>query len=493
MRPRVQNRRSWRLKSCRCSCVHLHFAKKDYQGHLYAELQPPLKMGSASIPNAFSLASQVETFSFPLHEPKRNTRLGCNCPSISFVNNPLKIAYFSAGWTTWQQRVVAGVLQYAETHGPILVRYFAPPRENFAASVAELEEWGADGILCFLDNGELDELLAALKRPVPIICNAAIKERPGVFRLNFDFKDFAETAIYHFRHLGLRSLAFTVADNQPHSSVLVNKFLQIAGLSTSPSSTLIFDGDIKKFSNPFITVKPVPAAVADWLRSLPKPSGILCPSVGGGGYLIRCCNALGLRVPEDIAIIGIDDIDMNLSCEPTLTGVEPPREKLGFESMRLLQDWIAGKPPPGLSAAFPHRMELKIRGSTGLRKPEICDIAGALKYINENACRGITVAQVIAETQSVSKPTFHRRFQETVGKSPAEAIRDRKLDEVRRLLISTELPLTMVSDLSGFTSAMVLSQIFRAAEGVTMSYYRMTNKINPPVDDKSKRRPMVQT
>jgi LacI family transcriptional regulator len=191
--------------------------------------------------------------------------------------------------------------------------------------------------------------------------------------------------------------------------------------------------------------------------------------------LIRCCQALGLRVPEDIAVIGDDDMDLSLACEPTLTSIVAAHEALGFEAVSLLKDWIAGKKPPASPVRF-HRMELQVRGSTGLRKPEICDIAGALKCIEENACRGITVEQLIKQTQSVSMPTFHRRFREVVGKSPAEAIRDRKLDEVRRLLVSTDLPLSMVSDLAGFSSAMVLARIFRAVVGVSLSDYRKKHK-----------------
>ena len=124
-------------------------------------------------------------------------------------------------------------------------------------------------------------------------------------------------------------------------------------------------------------------------------------------------------------------------------------------------------------------MELQVRGSTGLRKPENCDIAGALKCIEENACHGLTVEQLFKQTQSVSLPTFHLRFREAVGKSPAEAIRDRKLAEVRRLLTTTKLPMTMVSDLAGFSSAMVLAPIFRAAEGTTMRDYRKKCKDAP--------------
>jgi LacI family transcriptional regulator len=192
--------------------------------------------------------------------------------------------------------------------------------------------------------------------------------------------------------------------------------------------------------------------------------------------MIRCCQALGLRVPEDVAVIGCDDTDLSLAVSPTLTSMLPALETMGFEAMRLLMELIAGKRTPG-SIVRLSSVDLHVRESTGLRRPEICDIAGALDCINENACRGITVGQVIKQTQRVSKVTFHRRFQQVVGKSPAEAIRKRKLDEVRRLLTTTDLPLGMVSDLSGFSSANVLARVFRIAEGTTPRDFRKHRKI----------------
>jgi AraC-like DNA-binding protein len=323
----------------------------------------------------------------------------------------------------------------------------------------------------------LETVLAALKRAIPIINHSLTKEHPGVLTIAFAFQESAGIAVNHFRQLGLRSVALlaTVEEIGEAANLLVGPFLQIANPPAPSRASLIFPADQEIVMDQYAQVQPVPDVLADWLSSLPKPTGILCPAHGSGGYLIRCCHALGLRVPEDIAVIGVDDTDLSLATHPTATSIVFPRETLGLEAMRLLQEWIAGKKPPG-SIVRLHGMVLLVRESTGLRKPEICDIAGAVQYIDENACRGITVEQLIKETQSVSKPTFHRRFQEVVGKSPAEAIRDRKLDEVRRLLISTELPVTMVSDLAGFSSAMVLARIFREAEGMSLSEYRKSKK-----------------
>jgi AraC-like DNA-binding protein len=82
---------------------------------------------------------------------------------------------------------------------------------------------------------------------------------------------------------------------------------------------------------------------------------------------------------------------------------------------------------------------------------------------------------VIQQTQRVSRVTFHKRFQETTGKTPAQSIRERQLQEVRRLLTSTELPVSMISDLCGFSSPKVLARSFRSAEGMTLRAYRKSH------------------
>jgi DNA-binding LacI/PurR family transcriptional regulator/AraC-like DNA-binding protein len=376
---------------------------------------------------------------------------------------------------------MAGALDYANANPPMRIRNFSPLKK-VAETIAKLEEWGANGILGCLDDRDLDSVLAAMRSPLPIVNTCLAQEHPGVLQITFAWKDWVEIAVKHFQQLRLRSMALCIPEEEAQAGeLLVNPFLQITQPRSPSRATLIFQAGRKHLRDPYAPVESVPAVLSEWLHSLPKPTGILCPCHGGGGYLMRCCQALGLRVPEDIAVIGENDLESSLACEPALTTIVPAYDKQGFEAARLLHEWVAGK-KPSASIVRLHDVKLQVRGSTGLRKPEICDIAGAMKYIDENACRGVTVGQVMKKTQSVSKPTFHRRFQKQVGKSPAEAIRDRKLDEVRRLLISTDLPIAMVSNLSGFTSGMVLSQIFRGVEGTTMRDYRKNHQVLPRIN-----------
>ena len=382
-----------------------------------------------------------------------------------------RVGFVSPVWTTWQHRLVAGALRYADAHPRILVRGFAPDRD-LEATARDLEGWGAEGAFGFLEYEDLNRYLEALKHPLPLVNTALANERPGVVTLVGDFSAFVETAVGHLRHLGLRSLAMAALEEGPRvRENLVDRFLKIARPPRPAKATLIYAADRACLWNPETPVAPVPGPLADWLCELPKPVGIICCNLGGGPYLVRCCQALGLRVPEDVAVVGSDDTDLSLAIEPTVTSVLLSLETVGFEAMRLLMELIDGRPPPASTVRL-RCADLQVRESTGRRRPEICDIAAALACIRDHACRGLTVREIIRQTQRVSRVTFHRRFLETVGKTPAQAIRERQLEEVRRLLQHTELPVAMVSDLAGFSSPKVLARRFRAAENSTPREYR---------------------
>lgn len=382
-----------------------------------------------------------------------------------------RIAFVSPAWTKWQHRLMAGALRFADTHPRVVIRGFAPV-SDLAATAREITAWGAHGVLGHLDDDDLQGFLGVLQPALPLVNTALAQESPGVITLVGDFSAFVETAVSHLRQLGRRSLAVLVVEEGPHvREHLVQTFLRVAQPPDPARASHLELIDRALLWEPEAPVTPVPPRLANWLLALPKPVGILCPHLGGGCYLVRCCQALGLRVPEDVAVIGSDDTDLSLATEPTVTSVLLDLEAFGHEAMRLLADLLAGEVPPTATLRL-RCVDLQVRESTGLRRPEICDIAGALEYIRQHACRGVTVEQVLRQTQRVSRVTFHRRFRETVGQTPAEVIRQRRLDEVRRLLAGTELSLAMISDLCGFSSPKVLARLFRAAERMTPRDFR---------------------
>src|SRR5215813_10769559 len=122
-----------------------------------------------------------------------------------------KVAFISPVWTTWQHRLMAGALRYADANPGIRIRGFSPV-EDVQVAAKEMESWGADGALGALEYDDLRRFLGSFKRPLPLVNNALTDELPGVVALIGDFSAFVETAVSHLRQLGLRSLAVLVLE-----------------------------------------------------------------------------------------------------------------------------------------------------------------------------------------------------------------------------------------------------------------------------------------
>lgn len=377
-------------------------------------------------------------------------------------------------WTAHEVRMFHGALTYADAHPRMVIRDFRLPRRFGRGSsiVKSLQQWNPDGLFCFLEQDEMDRLLRALPKPLPVVNACAVEPRPGVAVVSGRFSTCAEIVVRHLRHQGLRTIAMLLLENLPHMQAnFIDAFNRI--VPAPKSARMVFFELIppETLDDPVAPVVPVPQRLADWLRQLPKPAGVFCPQSGGGGYLIRVCHALGLRVPDDISVVGGDDTDVCLACEPTLTSVVVSGIQVGQEAVQWLDRMIrGGKDIPEIVRV--NTMDLHVRESTGARRVESCDTAAALSYIEQNACRGLTVEQLVKKTQHVSKVTFHKHFQAATGQSPGHAILQRQMEEARRLLAETHLSITLVAEYCGFGSSNDFARSFRRLEGQSPGEYR---------------------
>ncbi|MEO5916102.1 MAG: substrate-binding domain-containing protein [Luteolibacter sp.] len=388
-----------------------------------------------------------------------------------------KVAFVSTFSSACIHRRLRGALSYADSQTQIVIRDFRMPqdladRKRMPPELTALNAWKAEGILSFLDNREFESMLEQLDPVVPIVSMAAVTPRPGVVLVGGSMPKMIEMSIQHFRQQGLRSLGMMVLDHDP---AVQRRCARIFSEITKPADPALATHVELVASDLLLdlerTVEPVPPGLAGWLTQLPKPAGVMTVDYGGGNYLIRVCHALGLRVPDDVAVICVDDVDMCLSSSPTLTSVEAANEIIGFEAIKTLDRMIQGSAPDN-SFIRVEVVDLHVRQSTGLKAAEVCDIAGAVTYINQHACHGLTVERLLQETQGVSKATFHKHFTAAIGQTPGAAIRERQFAEARRLLVNTKLSVTLVAEQSGFGSSSDFARAFHAAEGMTPSAFR---------------------
>ena len=153
-----------------------------------------------------------------------------------------------------------------------------------------------------------------------------------------------------------------------------------------------------------------------------------------------------------------------------MTSVAPVGEQVGYEGMRVLDELIrTGVAPRGVVRI--DAVEVVARHSTA-RRASRCDIPAAIRFIRDNACRGLAIAEVLAHMPQGSRMTFYKEFQQVSGCSPGEFIRDVQISEAKRQLVNTHLTVTQIAITCGFSDGSAFARVFRSVTGKTPTAYR---------------------
>jgi LacI family transcriptional regulator len=196
-----------------------------------------------------------------------------------------------------------------------------------------------------------------------------------------------------------------------------------------------------------------------WLDGLPKPVGIMACNDWRGRHLLEACRQLGLRVPDDAAVIGVDNDE--LTCElaiPPLSSVAQDAEAVGYQAAALLDQLMRGRRRRPTHLVVPPACLVE-RESTDLVATNDPVVSGALHFIREHASRGINVADVVRHLD-VSRSTIEKKLKHHLGRTVHDEIQRVRLEAARRLITTTVLPLHEVADRVGFSTEQYMSAVF---------------------------------
>ena len=214
-----------------------------------------------------------------------------------------------------------------------------------------------------------------------------------------------------------------------------------------------------------------PAAMVEWLRSLPKPCGIFTCSDGWARPVVRCARVAGLRVPEDIALVGADD-DV-LECElmaPPLSSVMIPWQEVGRSAARLVQQALSGESSADKRLVI-SPLAVQVRRSSDVLAIEDELVADAVRWIRTNIDRRITVSMVARGVGS-ARQRLERRFRGVLDRTVKDEIQRARVETARELLRTTSAGLAEVAKRSGFTTSALLNAAFRREIGMPPGVYR---------------------
>ena len=207
------------------------------------------------------------------------------------------------------------------------------------------------------------------------------------------------------------------------------------------------------------------------LDMLARPVGVLGTDDAAARSVLAAADRLGLRVPDDVAVLGVND--SLLSCafaNPPLSSVRPDWERIGYEGASLLRRLMQGDAPPADPVLIPPQ-GVTTRRSTDMLAIDDADVAAAVRWIRDHADQPANVGDLLAAVP-VARRSLERKFRATFGRSPFQELRRQQAEHVKRLLIHTDWPMPRVAAASAFRDAKDLATQFRKIAHTTPTAFR---------------------
>lgn len=327
--------------------------------------------------------------------------------------------------------------------------------------------WRGDGIITILgSNSRMDRALLRLALPV---VNIGPIDRANVPSVRPDDEAIGRLAAGHFRERGFRRFAFYACSGGPGERARCDCFRRHIAKMGGEFSVIDWASVARPGRNS-------DAARLRFLRrqleALPKPLAVFAEYDDRAVEVLLACEISNLPVPEQIAVLGVDNDALRCDFAPTpLSSIDDDQDRQGFEAARLLDQIMNGRKTPAAATIVEPRGVI-VRRSTDILAIDHPQVAEALRIVWEHYMEPLT-AQDVERAVPMSGRRLHDAFLRHVGRSIAAELARRRVERVGQLLGDRKLKLPAIATACGFSSANHLTRVFKRSTGTSPQSFRM--------------------
>jgi LacI family transcriptional regulator len=291
---------------------------------------------------------------------------------------------------------------------------------------------------------------------IPIVTFVGALRDPGAPRVSMEHAAIGESAAEHLLMRGFREFAFygiEQASFSEHRQAAFESMLKEHGITPRIylSRTTFYEQE-KSWDNEI-------TSLSEWVAGLPKPVGVFAANDQRARILADACVVGNARVPEDVAIVGVDNDE--LLCEfgsPTLTSVACDWHKLGYETAALLDGLMRGKSAPARDRIIPPIGVIGRESTTAMVSSDP-DVARAIAFANQHSCEIFGVGALV-KAAGVSRRRLEMAFGESFGCSPMTFLARFRTEKAKMLLQKKGILLSKVAQDCGFANLRHFRQAF---------------------------------
>jgi len=365
------------------------------------------------------------------------------------------------GW--YDYRLHCGIEKYAQEHGWHL-------SEDLAREKVIPWGWDGDGILTWLGAG--DDLADFVgKADKPTVDFSFRRPELKFARVLEDTSETAQWVTDHFLARGFRNFLFySDAPNWVYNErgTAFLKCLAAAGRTRA--------GWLRWHESPaFRTDRKAWLGKRQWLaremKGTEKPMGIFAASDGLALELLETCEAAGITVPDEIAIVGAGNSLLAVDAMRTpISSVDVNMEMIGYRGAAMLDGLMNRQPAPRQPQRVPP-FRLIVRKSSDLVAVSHPGVARGMRFMWDHYHEPIGVAD-LAQAAAMSRRGFDQAFVENLGRSPGAELQHIRVEFAKRLLTESKEKIEVIAEKCGYQSLNTFWVAFRKATGTTPKKFR---------------------
>jgi LacI family transcriptional regulator len=250
--------------------------------------------------------------------------------------------------------------EIAVAHGyEILVSSTNGDPAVLATCVRRMLERKVEGVAVLSFGAEEPVLDQLTHRDIPMVLAEFRLDDPKVSTILLDYSTGIHAAVQHLADLGHTRIAFLAGPHKLHSAITrENDFraaIQDSGLTIQKKWIIECDHTLKGGMVGFSQLQELGT----------RPTAILCSNDMTAIGVLRAAYMAGLRVPDDVSVVGLDDIDFAEFTLPPLTTIRLSRTDLARSAFDALRQQAEDPNNPKIQREYLVSTSLVVRGSTG--------------------------------------------------------------------------------------------------------------------------------
>lgn len=367
----------------------------------------------------------------------------------------LLLSDFSRGT---ERDLIYGISKYADNAGGwtfIQGPYHLAKNPNSANDVLrEASEIGADAIFGFwpgVNTGLVKE------SGIPVFLRHSGDSEEGITKIYSNHGAIGKMAAGYLLENGFKHLAYSGFSSFQWAGRREESFKEAAGKSFC--GCIYFDDERENWDR-----------ITRWVMDLPKPCAIFSCNDTNARIIIRVCQSVALRVPEDIAVLGADNDEFLCRITtPMITSINLDYRKFGYRIGQLMDEVISGTiPAPRAIVNEPSGIVERQSAGLCIEDPLVRQV---LKRMRARFTEGIGIPDVL-EGIPLSRRSVELRFRKELGTTMHDYLTMLKIGRMKELLLDDGMSVDDAAFESGFSRNENYFRTFKSKVGCSPGRFR---------------------